>query len=213
MWRLVKPLDYLRIDHPEKRLFDWWIPILLGTLLSGSWWVDGFRSALFLPDGFISQLQSLLSILSGFFIAALAAVATFEGHSMDRAMPGKHPLTLHLRRSQEVETLSRRRFLCLMFGYLAFLSLALYFLMMLVSTFRSAIEKILDTTLKGVEPEMLVLVHWIFWAVYCMALVQLLTNTLLGLYYLTDRIHRGDGESIVGRPNSSQSGNVQTPAE
>lgn len=208
MWRLIQPLDYLKIKHPEKLVFDWLLPLFCGLLLSSAWFVDGFREVFFRTDGFASQIQSLLTILAGFFIAALAAVATFEGHGMDKPMPGKVSVTLWSRRTLKHEPLSRRRFLCLLFSYLAFLSLALYFALMLIGTFSGVVVYVFDNAAMKIGSYICAIGKWLIWATYCLALCQLFINTLLGLYYLGDRIHRDDGESVIGNPNPTSKGQV-----
>jgi hypothetical protein len=35
MWRLFVPLSYLRISHPEKNLFDWYVPLILTAVVVG----------------------------------------------------------------------------------------------------------------------------------------------------------------------------------
>lgn len=211
MWRLFKPLDYLRISHPEKWRFDWFVPGVVGLGISLTWFVQDFRANLFDSDGFINQIQGLISILSGFFIAALAAVATFDSPGMDRTMPGKVPVTLQLRMSKSNEHLTRRRFLCLLFGYLAFLSLTLYLVTLIVSVFGNAVQLFADEFdfSKGL---LFHFVKWFLWLSYCVALSQLFTNTLLGLYYLTDRIHRDDGHSVSNAMDGVRKRNAE-PAE
>ncbi|MCK1670190.1 hypothetical protein [Bradyrhizobium sp. 153] len=69
-----------------------------------------------------------MGVLTGFFIAALAAVATFGKQEMDDPMPGEPPVRLEHTINTETyyENLSRRRFLSFLFGYMAFLTLVLY---------------------------------------------------------------------------------------
>jgi hypothetical protein len=214
MWRLFQPLDYLLVHHPEKKLFDWAIPLIVGVLLSISWANVEFKNTIFETDGFISQIQNLLSILTGFFIAALAAVATFDadGKSMDSPMPGKTPVTLRVRNNGGTEKLSRRRFLCLLFGYLAFLSLALFLVGVLARSFHKPLWSIASAKLDLLQPNLSDQIAWLLWLGFCIALIQLMTNTLLGLFYLTDRIHRKDGLMFVGKPTSASSVEQKSPS-
>src|SRR5579859_4846912 len=120
--RLASPLNYLRIEHKSKRKYDLYIPlfvaILIGVLISES----PLKINIFGSRGLIEGVDSLLQTLVGFYIASLAAIATFNKASLDFEMPGDPPklrVTQHGHSAKE--PLTRRRFLCFMFGYLAFL--------------------------------------------------------------------------------------------
>ncbi len=65
-------------------------------------------------------VNGLLQVLIGFFVASLAAVATFQRPGMDENMRGKAP-------TLQGKGVTRRQYLCYMFGYLAFMSIAVYF--------------------------------------------------------------------------------------
>ncbi|WP_018319316.1 hypothetical protein [Bradyrhizobium sp. WSM2793] len=124
-------------------------------------------------------------MLTGFFIAALAAVATFGKQEMDDPMPGEPPVRLEHKVNTETyfENLSRRRFLSFLFGYMAFLTLALYIVGYVFS---------LPTNIGWLRPRRIGgrPSSGFSGALTWFALANLLSNTLLGLFYLTDRIHR-----------------------
>jgi len=181
MWRLLVPLRYLRIQHPEKVKFDVYFPVVIAIAISLP-----LLSSKFLIDAksldILGRSSDLLSILTGFFVAALAAVATFGNPEMDEPMSGSEPVTLP-QKGREPDKLSRRRFLSYLFGYLALASIITYGLGFAFYAIQNYV----------------VLVHipsWsttsfvLFWMVYALFLGNLLSNALLGLFYLTDRIHR-----------------------
>ncbi|MBB4258036.1 hypothetical protein [Bradyrhizobium sp. CIR3A] len=75
MWRILVPLRYLRIAHPEKWKFDLGLPLVLAAffalpIISSEFVKDALGSL-----DIIGKLSSFLGVLTGFFIAALAAVA------------------------------------------------------------------------------------------------------------------------------------------
>ncbi|WP_229194413.1 hypothetical protein [Bradyrhizobium acaciae] len=185
MWRILVPLQYLRIAHPEKWKFDFGLPIVLATIFALPVISSEFvKDALGTLD-IIGKLSNFLGVLTGFFIAALAAVATFGKQEMDDPMPGEPPVRLEHTVNTETyfENLSRRRFLSFLFGYMAFLTLVLYV--------AGYIYLVTDKYwLSEVAPKGRPTIFRIFWCVYVFALANLLSNTLLGLFYLTDRIHR-----------------------
>ena len=205
MWRLFQPLDYLRVRHPEKWVFDWILPLLVASGLTAAWFCGEFRFGILKPEsGIIPQVQSLLSILTGFFIAALAAVSTFNNDGMDKPLAGKTPAYLKKKRDDGTtyeETLTRRRFLSLLFGFLALLALVLYALGVVAIAFHEELGAWLAGLLRDF-PKIHKMVLLGAWAVYATLLSLLLINTLLGLFYLTERIHRPEGKHVVGKPTT-----------
>ncbi|MCF3642915.1 hypothetical protein LXM94_23395 [Rhizobium sp. TRM95111] len=197
MWRLLVPLKYLRIKHPEKLKFDFVFPLVFACIFLAPVLSPDFRAAA--ADGIqlLERSSDLLSILTGFFVAALAAVATFGGDEMDKEMPGTQPVTLtDPFRPHDPERLTRRRFLCFLFGYLAFVSLAVY----LVGFAFAALQ---TYVIAKYVPTYTVASFIIFWGLYGFALGNLLANTLLGLFYLTDRIHRPNRVVSIPPPKNS----------
>ncbi|MBB4258035.1 hypothetical protein [Bradyrhizobium sp. CIR3A] len=111
-------------------------------------------------------------------------------------MPGEPPVRLEHTVNTETyfENLSRRRFLSFLFGYMAFLTLVLYVV--------GYVYLITDKYwLSEVAPNWRPTIFRIFWCVYVLALANLLSNTLLGLFYLTDRIHRPNRVAQWGAPD------------
>lgn len=205
MWRAVVPLAYWRIKHSEKVKFDLILPIMIAAifclpLLSARFRVDALGSL-----NIIETIGSFIGLLVGFFIAALAAVATFGSPDMDDEMPG--PLVLHHWRNgvEYDENLSRRRFLSFLFGYLAFVSIFVYLF--------GIGFKIVYTYLIGVAWPAYSDVSFVgFWIVYVFLIASILSNTLLGLFYLTDRMHRPTSGVKFGKKASPESG-MPAPAE
>jgi hypothetical protein len=185
MWRIFVPLRYLQIDHPEKRKFDLWLPFLLTAIFALPLISEQFRHDAIGGRLVVGKVGEFLGVLTGFFIAALAAVATFGKSEMDDPMPGEPPVRLEHKKNRQVyfENLSRRRFLSFLFGYMAFVTLALYIL--------GYGYLIADKYfILPCVPEVRSWFFATFWIAYTFALGNILSNTLLGLFYLTDRIHR-----------------------
>lgn len=200
MWRIFVPLRYLSIDHPEKRKFDLTLPLIIAGLFSLPLLSAQFRADATVTFDLIGKLSNFLGVLTGFFIAALAAVATFGKAEMDDPMPGEPPVRLEHKVNTETyfENLSRRRFLSFLFGYMAFLTLALY----VIGYGYLIADKYL---IPAICPDCRGTIFVVFWLVYSFALANLLSNTLLGLFYLTDRIHRTNKKPQWGSPTSGES--------
>lgn len=133
----------------------------------------------------ISDINSLMGILVGFYIAALAAVSSFANESLDQIMKGRAPTLESSRGGRKIiETLTRRRFLAVIFGYCATLAVVLYIFGVIQVHF--TIEQSVDCWLKNVVN----IIEQISWAIYVWAISSLLVVTLLGLHYLVERMHR-----------------------
>jgi hypothetical protein len=80
------------------------------------------RYILFYPNGFIDRLLTLTSALTGFYVAALVAAATFNHPDLDNVIKSG-PIALITKDSDGhniSEFLTRREFICTIFSYLAF---------------------------------------------------------------------------------------------
>lgn len=138
--------------------------------------------------GVVATAQGLVQALPGFYIAALAAVATFgqQGSSLDAIIPAPTP-TIQTRFAGawiEME-LSRRRFLCLLFAYLTSISIVL-------SLFATYGQAVAAPARAMVLSSIVDLVSWIMFAIYLFFLFQMVVITLWGLYYLSDRMLHPD---------------------
>lgn len=182
--RLLKPLDYLRIKVVEKPRYDFIYPLIIGTSITAFLFFYPLPINIFGPNGLLSLIVNILQILTGFYIASLAAVATFNKGDMDEHMKGETATLTVIKRGVKLpEKLTRRRFLCLMFGYLAFISILLYFTGGLANLFSGSIVQLIPPLLKQAA-------KWSFTWTYLVVTSNLIVTTLLGLFYMCDRIHR-----------------------
>lgn len=181
---LVVPIDYLRIRHPQKWVYDFLIPLVATIILWGLLWSLPLPIDFVGNGGLIDIFTGLLQILIGFYIAAAAAIATFDRQAMDQPMEGIAPeLKIRVRGQTVTERLTRRRFLSFLFGYLSLLSFILYLL--------GAFVDLLEPNIVALVPHGIIqLVRWTSLFIYLFFACNLVVTTLLGLYYMTERIHR-----------------------
>ena len=182
--KIIRPLDYLRVKHAEKRVYDFVVPLILTVVSLAVIWSLPRPVAVFGPDSLVALVTGLTRILTGFFIASLAAVATFNKEDMDVPMLGTPPTLLRFK-SRKLEKLSRRRFLSLMFGYLAFMSLFLYL-------FGGFAQLLSDNLRELIAPAYWGIFRCAFLFFYLLLLFNVVSTALLGLYYMADRIHRSN---------------------
>ncbi|MCG8053862.1 MAG: hypothetical protein JAZ15_21960 [Candidatus Thiodiazotropha endolucinida] len=182
--QLFTPISYLRIKHPVKKQFDVKYPFIASSLITFFLAVSPFKIQIFMNDGLIDAISGLIQILTGFFIASLAAVATFQKDSMDDPISGdKAILETTIKGVNQPLELTRRRFLCYLFGYLALLAIVMYFVSVLANLTADNIKQIVPFVYHNY-------IKWPFIFIYLFAISNLMTTTLLGLHYMTDRIHR-----------------------
>lgn len=187
-YQLFRPFDYLRIDQKEKRIADWYIPGIMAILFAIGAFVLRGNVNVYGRDGIISMVLSFIQNLPGFYIAALAAIATFGRTDIDSIMPGNPPPSIQTYTTigkRNRIPLTRRRFLCLLFAFLTIECI----LLTLVSIGGISIAPFLRTILDNGSQIALYLLG-IF--IYFFLLIQLIVVTFWGLYYLGDRIHQPD---------------------
>jgi hypothetical protein len=168
-------MAYLMIKIREKalRLLASAILAVLTTADSARWRADVLLG---------NQIQELMKFC--FFIAALAAIATFQRTSSLIWLASATLEEFDESEGRDKPTpLTRRRFLCFLFGNLAFLALALFTITAAALIVKPSImTAIASNYIPWVRAMAAFLLLFGFW--------HLLSISLLGLYYLTDRLHR-----------------------
>lgn len=184
---LLRPLNFLRIKHDFSRRYNVIYPLLLACVCTSVafFMADGF--SLFGEKGIISNLLKLLTIICPFFIAALASVSTFKNDKLDLLMKGDIIPFIYLAKPPSPDfqytELTTRRFLSMLFGFCALSSLFLFLLGVIGISF--------STQIKGLIPVDLIEYYKLaFVFFFSFAFSQLLLITVIGLYYLGDKIHR-----------------------
>lgn len=135
--------------------------------------------------GLVQLVNELLQVLVGFYVASLAAVASFASASLEQKTNN-----LYL----QGNLIRRRTFLCYLFGYLSVLSLALYVLGVTVILAEGPLHKIAQSY-PSVRTAALAMYVFLAW--------NMVTVTLMGLHYLIDRSQRADVK-VNPDPNSVQ---------
>lgn len=177
--QLMTPLNYLRIrgDDSSKAVVDWVVPVLCALATCIGWYHHPDVIKLAGTGGLVQSVGALMQVLVGFYVAALAAVATFQSSSLDESVLG---MTL------KGGSIKRRQFLAYLFGYLALLSLVLFVLMLFRGVPSAAVQSLRSEYSTAAMFAFAFVHQIIFW--------QMISVTLLGLHYLTDRIHRSNND-------------------
>jgi hypothetical protein len=179
--KLLAPLSFLRLESADLFRYQWGIPGALSAAALLAYYLLPIEPAVLGSDGLVPRVNGLLGTLIGFYIAALAAIATFPNTKLDETMKGRAPTLAYQRGGEDrIETLTRRRFLSILFGYSAFLSIAIYALGIITSAIEPSIPKGLFRSV----------VEFAWIVAYTFMLSSLTVATLLGLNYLIERMHR-----------------------
>lgn len=81
---LLKPFAFLTIQHPSGRhqTVFWRLPLCSALLFVGLLTIARFNVDVFGANGAINRVLGFVQNLPGFYIAALAAIATFNSADM-----------------------------------------------------------------------------------------------------------------------------------
>ena len=184
MLDLLRPFAYLTVRHQSR--LPLWINVVLPTALaiaaSLAAALLGEKLNVFGPQGLLDRLLSFVQTLTGFYIAALAAVSSFNSPHLDRVMPTPAP-TMRVKHNGVLQDVpaTRRRFLTSMFAYLT----ALSFIFSLAAIFALTVATPLGDRL---APDALAIFHWLAFGGFLLAAFQLTCITFWGLFYLGERM-------------------------
>mgnify|MGYP000818453089 FL=1 len=137
LYQLSRPLAYLWIKEKSgsKSVIDWYIPIILSSVVVFLYYILPVKTVIVGKDGLLTSMQGFLQIMPGFYLAALAAISTFNKVDLDYKLPPPSPtITIKEKGVDVVIELTRRRFLNYLFGYLTFISIALYIVCLLYTS-------------------------------------------------------------------------------
>lgn len=192
--QLLTPCNYLRIRHGDtllksKAVYDFVLPAIL-TVSSVALlvWLS-VPLVVSKHAALVASLGQLLGLLIAFYMAALAAVATFGREIIDTPLKGgdaKLRVRHHDGGHKVDRVLTYRQFICYLFGYLSFLSLltfiALVFLQKVwpLIAAKAAGVAIWGTIANALTPTLFVLLFFAVW--------QLFVTSMLGIYFLAERM-------------------------
>lgn len=199
LYQMTRPVAYLFIKEPSggKKYIDWYIPSIVASLFTLLYFFLPIQPEITGEKGAITSIQGFLQIMPGFYLAALAAVATFNKTDLDRTMPKPAPKICVKRRDTfELESLTRRSFLNYLFGYLTFLSLFLYVILVIVN--------IVSANSVFLEMKTYIILKTIFLFLYQLFFIQMILVTIFSLYQLCERIHQYDNNEANDEEDSQE---------
>jgi len=192
---LLTPLRYLRLrDEKGRRLAlrNLIASFLLTALLSVPF-IFVEKANYFNKDGFIDKVGSFSSVLTGFYVAGLLAVATFSDKlgNLDGAIQVGR-IVLPPTKNEPVRHLTRREYVCAIFGYLSFLSLFTTLLSITSVIIAQALPAMTDMSVSLGQRRLELpdtFVRAVPILMFSALVAHLAVVTCHGLYYLMDRLY------------------------
>lgn len=177
---------FLRVKHDKLTYIQWYIPLFMSFIMTTLFlWCLPIEPKIFGENSLVIGINSLLGIVIGFYIASIAAIASFNKHTLDDTMDGTPPMLQNNKNGEnESEPLTRRRFFCIIFGYCAVISIFIYMLGLFTNMLLPSFYDLISTPwiIKSIK------CVWLF--IYFFFVISLGCTTILGLHYLIERIHR-----------------------
>lgn len=181
----LRTLNYLRISHEYSVSFNVVFPTVLTSAMMLLLFFLGDNPNIYGKGGMLGGVAGLLAILTPFYIASLAAVATFQGTgAFDEKFSMAKPVELKILERGQWKTmhLTTRHFLSMLFGYCSMASLVLFLFTILAPIIAGKLSELFG--------DFSDCVGWVGLGIFLFIFSHMLTTTILGMCFLSDRIHR-----------------------
>lgn len=200
MYFILYPLRYLRLRSENGRLVVWRdvLPVLIITIPLVLFFQYVDSANFFGKDGLVDKAGGVTASLTGFYIAGLLAVATFTANNTALDSPIKVGPVFIGNLSHRGEALSRRDYVCLIFGYLSFISLGFSILSVVVAGTAVSVQRLfhgLDIVIPIINITTEKLISLISTTFILLVLIHLVVTTGYGLYYLTSKIYEKEPQA------------------
>jgi hypothetical protein len=183
----------LLIKNRELAVLRTTIPLLIASAATFVYWLLPYKPEITGDKHYVDYVLQIVGALPGFYIAALAAAATFTNESLDEEMSGKDVPRLSIQRGGDSfdVALTLRVFMCHMFAYLCALSFLTCMIGIAILEFASVLQKVEDANMQhpavGIVAT-LIKYAAVGWFTFCVA--RIITITLHGLFFLIERMHQ-----------------------
>lgn len=199
---LSAPLTFLALEDERgvKLAYHNIISTILLALALSAPFLIADSSNFFHKDGFLDKVSSFSSVLTGFYVAGLVAVAAFSPALGDvDATIEEGKVTLKAKSPEELDhDLSRREYVSYLFGYLSSLSLivTLFGITVVIVSTNIFIEDISFEMFSYVISISGAYIRGIGIFFVCLLLAHMFIVTIQGIYYLTERLYTRKPETL-----------------
>lgn len=184
--QLLRPFGYLAIRHSHKWVVDWVYPGFFAAIVVGLLSLGNPRDIVSADDnGVVQLILSFVQSLPGFYIAALAAIATFGRPDIDEILPAPTPKVVVRNRGVEnLVDLTRRRFLAMLFAFLTAESILVIISSIFLVSHGAPLFSFTYFELSAASGLALIVAF-----AYFLVFFQMVVATFWGLYYLGYKLH------------------------
>lgn len=169
------------------------LPLSISAFVVLGYFFIPIRPKLLSDSGLIGSLMDTLVLLPGFFIAALAAVSTFQRPEMDIVMPEPCPI-IEIRVNDEYLPfdVTRRMFLSYLFSYLTILTFLIVLCGEITIALSPSIAVMLSSLIQASQHadviillgKLLTLGVFTFWS------ASVFVTMLHGIYFMSEKMHQ-----------------------
>lgn len=189
-YQFLRPIAFMTINGPGLGLYRLAGPLAATVMALVAYMLLPERIDLVGDKSAADYMAGFFATLPGFFIAALAATATFNGGDLDKELPGV-TLAMVVNGDEDNVPISLRVFLCYLFAYLTVISFVGFFICVgaaliapSVATWAADFSEV-----KLLEHTALV-VSLLFLALLAFITASVVFCTIQGLYFLAERVHQ-----------------------
>jgi hypothetical protein len=180
------PLRYvwLRAENGKRLLNRDGLGVLvLAVVLSLPFWLT--NANYYGLGGFLDRFGSFAGVLTGFYVAALVGVASFATPKLGiDNLIAVGPVFDHSKKPPK--SLTRREYVCAMFGYLAFMAL----MSSLAAILAAVVAPDIGAGLRNLLPlSAFRIISGIILFAFNLVIAHMVATTCHGLYYLIDKIY------------------------
>ena len=189
--QLFKPFSYFRIRLAYKWRVDWLAPMFMASI--ALLLIDNTISVteISAPNGIASLTLSFLQTLPGFYIAALAIISSIRNPRLEQTFDGRPPKIFVMVSGERTPiSLSRRRFLAMLFSFLTAQCLLVIAYSVLYIAFYDFIQKSFAIFFGFAN-----FVIYLNAFLYLLLVSQISSVTMWGLFYLGHKLHASEHET------------------
>lgn len=179
---LRAPFLFLLIRFQGKWAYVLVMPFLAAISATGFIMWLGPKVSVLGSSGLFTKLLAIMPIAGGFFVAALTVILSQSNSVLQAGFVGENKPEL----PGESEPLTRQRFLALLFGYLSFSSFSIAGVLAGTDFIGPAL-KTMSSADNWLYLKFATTFAVLFWT------AQMFCCSMIGLFYLTDRLYRSGG--------------------
>jgi hypothetical protein len=182
--QLLSLLDFWRVSYPGKALYVWWIPLGVGGAAALAFFYAP-QANIAHDRGLLDVSSGLLSMLVGFFVAALGLALTLTSESLDKEAKANGP-------KFGDRTLTWRAFARTVTAYLVLVSLCTYLIAVGALMFHPTVELMNNSTRAVVR----ILVGGVYVAMF----THVISVTTFALFLISNKLPEVAEPAPLKRP-------------